>query len=150
MGFKVDVDLKLRVRHPKWEPSHTLMLVDLYVSYLLSIVCSTLLLLSDRSLLGALTLVEVAVPFLYVMVRHRESTGALAYDVHFTLGVVIVQSAYLLGKLWLVPLVLVLELFFKEGLFDQFVEDNPIVFGGLLDFLTYCAGSALTFLLIYV
>jgi hypothetical protein len=59
-----------------------------------------------------------------------------------------VYAAHL--PLWLIPVILLLELVFKEALFDQIVEKNPLVPDGLFDWAFYVLGAWLAFLLLQI
>lgn len=69
------------------------------------------------------------------------SPQLLAQDAHFGYGLAIAFASYLFAAPWLIPILLTLILALKEGLFDQFVEGNPLVFDGLFDWAFYCLGS---------
>jgi len=59
-----------------------------------------------------------------------------------------VYAAHL--PLWLIPVILLLELVFKEALFDQIVEKNPLFPDGLLDWVFYVLGAEVGYLLLQI
>ncbi|MEM3656399.1 MAG: hypothetical protein QW453_06780 [Thermoprotei archaeon] len=66
----------------------------------------------------------------------------LAQDCHFGYGLAITFGVRAFhAPLYWIGILLVLELVFKEGLFDQFVEGNKLVWGGLIDWSFYIFGS---------
>lgn len=74
------------------------------------------------------------------------SSWLLAQDCHFGYGLAIPLATYAFHwPLWAIPLLLFIELIGKEGLFDQIVEKNPLVWGGLVDWSFYILGSAVAY-----
>ncbi len=75
----------------------------------------------------------------------------LAQDAHFAWGLAITFGIYATHlPLWLIPVILLAELIFKEALFDQIVEKNPLVPDGLFDWAFYVLGAWLAYLLVQV
>jgi len=54
-----------------------------------------------------------------------------------------------LSPFWIITLLLA-ELLFKEALFDQFVERNPLVWSGFIDFSFYVLGALAGFGIIHL
>jgi len=69
-------------------------------------------------------------------------TWLLAQDCHFAWGLAIVFGVYATHLVhWLIPVILILELVLKEGLFDQIVERNPLWPDGFVDWMFYVLGA---------
>jgi len=79
----------------------------------------------------------------------KPSPWLLAQDSHIAWGVVFsfATSALHLAWWW-VPVVLLLELVLKEGIFDQVVEDDPLFWRGMVDWAFYIVGALLGAVLI--
>ena len=77
------------------------------------------------------------------------SSWLLAQDSHFAWGLAITFGVYA-GHLvhWFIPVILILELVLKEGLFDQIVEKNPLWPSGVIDWLFYVLGAGVAWGLI--
>jgi hypothetical protein len=75
----------------------------------------------------------------------------LAQDCHFGYGLAISFFVYAvhLPPFWIITLLLA-ELLFKEALFDQFVEKNPLVWNGFIDFSFYVLGALTGFGIIHL
>jgi hypothetical protein len=76
------------------------------------------------------------------------STFLLAQDAHFAWGLAIslfirmmhFPLYYLIGTL-------IAILVLKEGVFDTIVEGNPLIWSGLIDFIFYCLGALIGFII---
>jgi len=78
-------------------------------------------------------------------------TWLLAQDCHFAWGLAIVFGVYATHLAhWFIPVILILELVLKEGLFDQIVERNPLWPDGFVDWMFYVLGAGVAFLLLHV
>jgi hypothetical protein len=79
------------------------------------------------------------------------STWLLAQDCHFGYGLAISFFVYAvhLSPLWIITLLLA-ELLLKEALFDQFVEKNPLVWNGFIDFSFYALGALAGFIIVHL
>jgi hypothetical protein len=78
-------------------------------------------------------------------------TWLLAQDAHFAWGLAIVFGVYATHLAhWFIPVILILELVLKEGLFDQIVERNPLFPYGLVDWFFYVLGAGTGYLLLHV
>jgi len=79
------------------------------------------------------------------------SSWLLAQDCHFAWGLAITFGVYAAHLAhWFIPVILVLEFVFKEGLFDQFVEGNYLFPDGFVDWLFYVFGAGAGYLLLHL
>ena len=76
------------------------------------------------------------------MKKWSPTSWLLAQDAHFAYGLAIFFGVYTFRAWpgWII-VILIAELVFKEGLFDVYVEGNPLVWNGLIDWSFYLLGS---------
>lgn len=130
----------------KWSPPSWLLEADLYVAI---IACTGFIFIS----VARFSVFPLGVWILALSLLFWQFLGgfALAQSIHFGWGLALVTGVvFLHSPLWLVPALLAAELVLKEGVFDQMVEGNPLVWNGLTDWSFYVLGSASGFLLLHV